>query len=90
MERDPRPVNSSSQERFTFNSLESFTWYCVQSVGTYRVEERFKSEPEVTLGESTVIRTDGKCISMCILLHVHDCAFSFLVQTKLRNLVLSS
>ena len=63
---DSRPVNTSSQEQFSFGALQAFTWYCVQSVGTYSVIEGFKSDPEVTPGESRTIQTTGKC---CCIFH---------------------
>lgn len=39
--------------------LQAQVHYCVQSIGIYKVVEGFRTEPEITCGESTLIITDG-------------------------------
>ena len=55
-----KSVENATEWMFMFQNLQAQVMYCVQSIGTYRVIEGFRAEPEVTCGEGTSILTDGE------------------------------
>ena len=56
-----KSVDNSTQETFELSQdLQAQILYCVQSVGVYRVIERYRAEPEVISGGSIAIQTDGE------------------------------
>ena len=55
-----KSVKNSTELIFVFQNLQAQVQYCVQSIGIYRVIESFRTEPEVTNGESTSFMTMGK------------------------------
>ena len=55
-----KSVKNSTELIFVFQNLQAQVQYCVQSIGTYRVIEEFRAEPEVTFGGSVLIQTDGE------------------------------
>lgn len=59
-QHDFKSVENATEWTFTFSYLQARVQYCVQSIGIYRVIESFRTEPEVTNGESTSFMTMGK------------------------------
>ena len=55
-----KSVENATEWMFMFQNLQAQVLYCVQSIGIYRVTEGFRTEPEVTCGESVSILTDGE------------------------------
>lgn len=55
-----KSVENATEWTFMFSHLQAQVQYCVQSIGVYRVTEGFRTEPEVTCGESMSVLTDGE------------------------------
>ena len=73
-----KSVKNSTELISVFQNLQAHVQYCVQSIGTYRVIEEFRAEPEVTCGGSVSIQTDGgERLCACLTLIVNHLSCSW-------------